>query len=166
MKQLSVDTRKQTVNQPANFTACSKHFRDITLSILIAISVHTVAFSQSALIKTIYFSNNSCTINNKYHSTLNKLAKQLASDTFGYLKIIGFANTKGPGKLNNTLSQKRAEAVYNYLASKAAINTTKVLVTWYGASADIYDLHFPQANKQQRCVDIWIQFKKTKPGKN
>ncbi|MEO6230331.1 MAG: OmpA family protein [Ferruginibacter sp.] len=156
---------KAIVNHRIDFTSYKKHFRNITLSILIAISFHTVAFGQSALIKTIYFSNNSCTINNKYHSVLNKLAKQMTLDTFGYLKIIGFADTKGPDELNNILSQKRAEAVYNYLVSKSAFDTTKVMITWYGASADIYDLHFPQANKQHRCVDILVQFYNTKPGK-
>jgi len=56
------------------------------------------------------------------------------------------------------LSEKRAKAVYNYLASQTSIDTTRVYVTWLGESADIYDLHFPNAHKQKRCVDIWIQY--------
>ncbi len=115
-------------------------------------------FGQSGFVETIYFKSNSSTINKKYTLTLNSIAKKLSSDTFSYLKIFGFADKKGSKNYNDTLSGKRADAVYNYLASRSNFDTTRIYITWLGESADIYDLHFPGAHKQQRCVDIWIQF--------
>jgi OOP family OmpA-OmpF porin len=118
------------------------------------------AFSQSGQVETIYFKSNSSSIDRKYKIVLDIIAKQLSSDTFGFLKIFGFADTKGSADYNDVLSEKRATEVYNYLAGRVKIDSTRVYVTWLGESAEIYDLHFPEANKQKRCVDILIQFYK------
>ena len=120
------------------------------------ISLHS--FGQSSLIESIYFKPNSFAIDKKYEKTLNQIARQLRSDTFSYLRIFAFADTKGSETYNEMLSEKRADAIYNYLDSRAKIDTAHVYVAWLGESADIYDLHFPEAHKQKRCVDIFIQF--------
>ena len=54
------------------------------------------------------------------------IAKQLSSDTFGFLKVFGYADIKGSADYNDILSGKRANAVYNYLASRVKIDTTKL----------------------------------------
>ncbi|MGO8055830.1 OmpA family protein, partial [Rhizobium leguminosarum] len=84
-----------------------------------------------------------------------------ASDTFGFLKIFAYSDRKGSIKYNEQLSQKRAEEVYSYLTKHFKFDTTKVYVTWLGEEIDgAYDLHFPAAHVQQRCVDIIIIFQK------
>lgn len=60
------------------------------------------------------------------------------------------------------LSEKRANAVYNYLASRSRIDSTNCYTTWLGESSDVYDLHFSDAHAQQRCVDMWMTFYKRK----
>ena len=119
-------------------------------------------FAQSDLIKTIYFKSASSAIDKKYLPMLDLVAKQLSSDSMGFLKVFGFADTKGREDDNDELSANRADAVYNYLAAHAVFDTTRVYVGWIGESADVYDLHFPQAHMQQRCVDIYIQFRRRK----
>jgi outer membrane protein OmpA-like peptidoglycan-associated protein len=118
--------------------------------------------AQTILVKTVYFKPGSFSIEKKYFSMLDHVAKQLSSDSMSFLKIFGFADTKGKEDDNDELSAKRAEAVYDYLAAHAVMDTTRVYVGWIGASADAYDLHFPQAHIQQRCVDIYIQFRRRK----
>lgn len=134
---------------------------------MIACSISlTPAFSQSTVVESIYFKSNSFSIDKRYLPTLNLLAAKLSSDSFGYLKIFGFADRKGPAGYNDDLSEKRAEAVYNYLFAHATFDTTRVYVTSIGESGETYDLHFPGAHKQSRCADILIQFytnKKIKP---
>lgn len=116
------------------------------------------SFCQSTLVESVYFKPNSFSIDKKYEKTLDKIASQLRSDTFSYLKIFAFADTRGSETCNEILSEKRADAIYNYLDSRAKIDTAHVYVAWLGESSDIYDLHFPEAHKQKRCVDIFIQF--------
>ena len=127
------------------------------LQVFLSLSLFLISFSvfsQSETIESIYFTSNSFSIDKKYEMVLNHIAKQLASDTFGYLKIFAFADTKGSENYNDMLSEKRADAIYNYLVSRARFDTTRVYVTSLGESSDIYDLHFPAAHKQERCVDI------------
>jgi len=137
-----------------------KYFRGILFLVLTLSVFNSTTYSQAELIKTIYFESNSYSIDKKYHKALDLVAKQLSSDTFGFLKVFGYADRKGSGDNNDILSGKRANAVYDYLLSHAKFDTTQVYVTWLGESAEAYDLHFPSAHIQQRCVDIWVTFYK------
>ena len=121
---------------------------------------YSTGYSQSGLVETIYFKSDSYSIDKKYYITLDLVAKQLRSDTFSFLKVFGYTDTTGSDEYNYILSGKRANAVYDYLARKVNIDTTKLYVTWIGKSGQdvAYDLHFPSANIQKRCVDIWVSF--------
>ena len=125
------------------------------------VTLHS-AFCQRDLIKTIYFKPNSHSIDKKYLKSLNVISQQLISDSFGFLKVFGYATTKGSEEHNEDLSEKRAIAVYDYLSTHAKFDTTAAYVTWIGESDEIYDLHFPSAHFRQSCVDIWVMFRRKK----
>lgn len=130
-----------------------------TLILIVIFLFHFfTVLGQTGLVETIYFKSNSYTIDKKYHKTLDDIAQRISSDTFGYLKVFGYADTSGSVEYNDILSGKRAEAVYQYLLSRSSFDTTRVYVTWIGKSADAYDLHFPSAHVQKRCVDVWVTF--------
>jgi outer membrane protein OmpA-like peptidoglycan-associated protein len=135
-----------------------KYYKDIIFSVVTLFVFCSAAFSQSGLVQAIYFKSNSFSIDKKYKKTLDLIAKQINSDTFGYLKVFGYADKSGSENYNDILSEKRATAVYDYLSVRVKIDTTKVFVTWIGKSAEAYDLHFPAAHIQKRCVDIWVTF--------
>jgi outer membrane protein OmpA-like peptidoglycan-associated protein len=116
------------------------------------------AFGQKELIKTIYFKNNSYRIESKYNQTLNELAEICRIDSSYFIKIFGYTDTTGGKDVNDKLSKKRVLVIYDYLSSRITIDSTKIYMEWLGKSDDVYDLHFPQAHIQQRCVDIWILF--------
>lgn len=134
----------------ANFFCC------IFLVMLTFCSTKT--FGQRDVIETIYFNKNSSVIDKKYLPALNLLAERLIADSLIYLKIFGYADKNGSREHNNILSGKRAEAVYSYLLSRSKVDSNKVLVSWLGESSDVYDLHFPSAHPQLRCVDVWAHF--------
>lgn len=138
----------------------NKYLKYLLLCISTLCIFYATAFGQSGTVETIYFEANSYSIDKKYHKTLDMIAKQISSDTFSYLKVFGYADKKGAKSYNDILSKKRATAVYNYLSTRVKVDTTKVYVTWLGdAGQDVaYDLHFPSANIQKRCVDIWVTF--------
>jgi len=118
-------------------------------------------FGQSSEVKTLYFQNNSFRIGNDHLPVLNAFGQKCMADTFSSLKIFAYADKKGSKKYNEQLSQKRATAVYDYLIKKFKIDPTKIYVTWLGEETDgPYDLHFPSARVQQRCVDILVFFRK------
>ena len=137
-----------------------KYLSYFLLFIVTVCFFHSKAYSQSGMVETIYFKSNSYSIDKKYHKTLDAIAKQLSSDTFTFLKVFGYADIKGSDDYNDILSGKRANEVYDYLATRVKIDTTKLYVTWIGKSGQdvAYDLHFPSAHIQKRCVDIWVTF--------
>ena len=132
---------------------CSK---TLLLFILTSPIFHSTIFCQSGLVKTVYFKSNSFTIEEKYKPALDSVAQQINSSAFRFLKIFAYTDTTGSEDYNDFLSGKRANAVYNYLAARARIDSTRFYMMWLGESEDGYDLHFPPAHIQQRCVDVWL----------
>ena len=115
---------------------------------------------QSNQVSTLYYKTNSFKIEKKYLQILNDIGEKCASDTFSFLKIFAYADKKGTKEYNEQLSKKRANEVYNQLTQKFNIDTTKIYVAWLGEETDgAYNLHFPSANVQQRCVDVLVFFK-------
>jgi len=143
----------------------NRKLKHCSLTQMVAILVFLTpifSFGQSSTVETLHFTVNNYKIDKKYLSTLNEIGLKCSSDTFGFLKIIAYTDKKGSIKYNELLSQKRAEEVYNYLTKHFKFDTTKVYITWLGEETDgAYDLHFPAAHVQQRCVDIIISFKKS-----
>lgn len=118
------------------------------------------AFGQHSFVNTFYFTSDSYKLDKKYFKILDEIGEQCKSDTLIFIKVFAFTDTAGSTNHNDELSKKRAYQVYNYLVSKYNIDTTKIYVTWLGEDSDIYDLHFPEAHAQQRCVDIITNFKR------
>lgn len=113
-----------------------------------------ISFAQSVKVHTIYFKKNSYSIQKKYDPKVEKLAKIINTDLCTTVKIYGYTDTSGSEDYNEYLSKKRAYAVYNFILSKAKIDTTKFYLEWLGESGEIYDLHLPNAHAQARAVDI------------
>lgn len=142
------------------YKSLSQHKLRQIVSILIFLTPF-FSFAQSTTAEALYFSPNNYKIDEKYFPVLNTIGNKCASDTFSFLKIVGYSDKIGSIKHNERLSQKRAEEVYNYLAKFFKIDTSKIYVTWLGEEIkNAYELHFPDAHVQQRCVDIIVTFKK------
>ena len=134
-------------------------FLRFTIAILISPLFLTWGFAQSSEAKTIDFKNNRFVIENKYLTDLDDVGEMCSLDTFSFLKIVAYADTIGTKKYNVMLSKKRAMEVYSYLTKKFSIDASKIYVTWLGEETEgSYDLHFPNPNVQQRCVDILVSF--------
>lgn len=69
------------------------------------------------LFANIMFNSSSSTINIKYYSQLDRLAK-LAKENNVKLYVEGHADSSGPLEFNNRLAQKRADRVKAYLVKK------------------------------------------------
>ena len=139
----------------------TKKYKNIFLSFIVVFFICLQSlYAQSSLINTVYFKTDSYTIEEKYKTILNKIAEKCNADTSFKMKIFAFSDKPGSEDYNEELSKKRAEAVYDYLNSRTHVDLTKIYYTWIGESYDAYDLHFPGAHIQKRCVDVWVQFYK------
>jgi outer membrane protein OmpA-like peptidoglycan-associated protein len=139
-----------------NMKACSIIFLAITICFISA-----TTYSQEPTVKTIYFESNSSMIDGKSKQLLDEIGRKCISDTMTNLKIFAYADTSGTIKHNRILSEKRALAVFNYLVKTFHLDSSKIYSTWLGEETDgAYDLHFPAAHLQQRCVDVVVSFKK------
>ena len=65
----------------------------------------------------ILFATNSSTLNAASRESLSKFANSLQNNPDTDVKIYGHTDSTGSDAINNPLSQKRAESVYNYLLS-------------------------------------------------
>lgn len=119
-------------------------------------------FCQSRIMKTIYFEKKQYNIASMYKPLLKELAIKCGDYSVGLVRIMGYADTTGTETYNESLSEKRAKAVYTYMQLCAKIDSTKVRVQSNGSSDEWYDLHLKGAHIQQRAVDIVLQFKSKK----
>ncbi len=111
-------------------------------------------------VTTIHFEKGDFKISNVNKDKLDEIVKKSVPDSITYLKIFGYSDTAGSAKYNEDLSRKRAYEVYHYLARRIKIDSSKIYITWLGEKAEGYDLHFPDAHIQQRCVDVIASFGK------
>jgi OOP family OmpA-OmpF porin len=116
-------------------------------------------FAQTTVIISIPFKLNSYVIEAKWNVELDMLVAKCCDNNNFYIKMFGFADTTGTETYNDTLSQKRVDAVYNYLKEKIALNDKNCYRDSEGESGEIYDLHFPEAHVQQRFVDLKVLFR-------
>lgn len=76
---------------------------------------------------TVYFASGSTTVASKYQDEINALAQKAPSYGNYRVSILGFADPQGDPAANERLSQRRAQAVNNYLRQTGAIQPGRVL---------------------------------------
>lgn len=118
------------------------------------------AFSQNSLVVSIPFKVNSYTVNKEYQLLLDTLVSKCRANSHFYIRMFAFTDTTGSEQYNDMLSQKRGEAVYNYLAARIPLSNKNIYYSWQGEFEEKYDLHFAEAHVQQRFVDMKVNFYK------
>lgn len=70
----------------------------------------------------ILFATNSSTLGDASKSALRNFATSLKANPDTYIKIVGFTDNTGKVDYNQTLSEKRAKSVYDYLMQQGVSN--------------------------------------------
>ncbi len=86
-----------------------------------------------SVLRNIYFDYDRATFTTESYSDLNKLEAMLRQNSVLKVEISGHTDNYGHWKYNTTLSQKRAEAVKDYLTKKG-IDSRRVKAMGYGES--------------------------------
>ncbi len=103
----------------------------------------------------ILFATNSSTLNTASRASLDKFATSLLNNPDTDVKIYGHTDSTGSDAINNPLSQRRAESVYNYLTSKG-VSGTRMASQGYGSTQPVADNSTVAGRAQNRRVEVFI----------
>ena len=87
----------------------------------------------SSILRNIYFDYDKATFKTESYSDLNKLESMLRENSRIKVEISGHTDNYGHWQYNRTLSQKRAEAVKDFLTKKG-IDPRRIKAVGYGES--------------------------------
>jgi outer membrane protein OmpA-like peptidoglycan-associated protein len=77
----------------------------------------------------------------------------------GQVRVMGFADSRGDKRYNRELSEKRAEAVKNYLTSTGKIDAGRVSVEPMGEAAPVASNATAEGRQENRRVEIAVRTK-------
>ncbi len=103
----------------------------------------------------ILFATNSSTLSTTSRASLDKFATSLLNNPDTDVKIFGHTDSSGNDAINNPLSERRAESVYNYLVSKG-VTGTRMDSKGMGSTEPIADNSTKEGRAQNRRVEVYI----------
>ncbi|GGX03073.1 OmpA family protein [Aquimarina muelleri] len=103
----------------------------------------------------VYFATNKSDINTKSKTNLNKLAGIFKEYPDTNIIVEGHTDSTGDDTYNMTLSQKRANAVTNYLVSQG-ISKSRLTTYAHGETLPKYDNTTPQGRAKNRRVELGV----------
>lgn len=103
----------------------------------------------------ILFATNSSTLNTASRDALDKFATSLQNNPDTDVKIYGHTDNTGSDAINNPLSQRRAESVYNYLVSKG-VSGARMVSEGFGSAQPVADNSTQAGRSQNRRVEVFI----------
>lgn len=103
----------------------------------------------------ITFATNSAAIQPQFQTTLNQVAQTVASYNQTYLDVYGHADSQGDEAYNQTLSENRARAVADYLASHG-VARARLATRGFGETQPIASNDTEVGRAQNRRVELRI----------
>jgi outer membrane protein OmpA-like peptidoglycan-associated protein len=106
---------------------------------------------------TVLFKAGSAVLTDEYKSELQKLAENIKTEKGFVIEIAGFASADGDEAVNRRLSQKRADAVIQFLAESYAIPLRRFVTPMgYGESQPVGDNTTREGRKENRRVEVRV----------
>lgn len=103
----------------------------------------------------IYFATDKSNINTQSQNSLDKLVKIFKDYPNTNILLEGHTDNTGRAEYNMSLSEKRANSVYDYLASQG-IERNRFNVKWYGEEQPKNDNSTAEGRSKNRRVEIGI----------
>jgi OOP family OmpA-OmpF porin len=108
-------------------------------------------------LKGVQFGANKTTLNKKSTSLLDKVDQVLGTVGVSQVTVEGHTDSVGDEQVNQEISQKRAEAVQNFMASSGKLVPDKVKAVGRGEEAPISDNKTPRGRAENRRIDLVIE---------
>jgi outer membrane protein OmpA-like peptidoglycan-associated protein len=107
--------------------------------------------------ETVYFKLNSATLSPDDKQTLDKLAQEALAEKGYAVEVAGFADTTGKAARNQILSERRADAVIQYLEQQGNIPIHRILTpAGMGTSHEAQPNDTPEGRKMNRRVEVTV----------
>ncbi len=103
----------------------------------------------------VYFATNKAAVNSASAATLDKMANIFKEYPDSNIIIEGHTDSTGDADYNLSLSQKRAQSVADYLASKG-VDRSRFSIGWYGETQPKYDNETADGRAKNRRVELGI----------
>lgn len=103
----------------------------------------------------ILFATNSSTLSPASQSALSNFATSLINNPDTDVQIYGHTDNTGNDAINNPLSEKRAQSVYNFLQSKGVAGN-RMVSQGFGSAQPVADNSTATGRSQNRRVEIYI----------
>lgn len=104
---------------------------------------------------TVYFKTGSAVLSDEAKQNLDEIATKAKSEKGYVIEIAGYADTTGNQTKNQALSQRRADAVIQYLEQKGDIPIHRILTpTGLGTSHEVADNSTSSGRKMNRRVEV------------
>ena len=91
----------------------------------------------------------------QFQSTLNEIASTLNAYESTYIDVMGHTDSTGSDAYNQGLSERRAQAVANYLVAQG-VNGARIATRGYGESSPIASNDTEGGRQQNRRVEIKV----------
>src|SRR5699024_3699842 len=117
------------------------------------VTVNEEGCSAPVVLKGVHFEFDSARLTADAHATLNKVAKSLRAHPNLKITIVGYTDSVGNADYNKRLSQLRAEAVMNYLAS-SGVKQSRMEAIGYGEEHPIASNSTKEGRAQNRRVEL------------
>lgn len=101
----------------------------------------------------ITFASNSADIRSDFYSVLNSVAKVLAEFNQTSIRITGHTDSTGGDKINQPLSERRADSVAGYLRNQK-VNSARIQSYGYGSRYPIASNDTASGREQNRRVEL------------
>jgi outer membrane protein OmpA-like peptidoglycan-associated protein len=109
-------------------------------------------------LKGVQFASSKATLNRKSSDLLQKVDKALNSiGGVNAITVEGHTDNVGAEDKNKEISQKRAEAVENYLVTKGQQSKDKIKAVGMGEETPVADNKTPYGRAQNRRIDLVIE---------
>ncbi|MES2734433.1 MAG: OmpA family protein [Bacteroidota bacterium] len=119
-----------------------------------------------SVLRNIYFDPGKASFKKESFAELNKLEKMLRQNTSYEVEISGHTDKVGDNELNQTLSQRRAEAVVRYLTQKG-ISSSRMTAKGYGEEKPLATNDDEDEGREiNRRTEFEVIGKKDELGKN
>jgi outer membrane protein OmpA-like peptidoglycan-associated protein len=129
--------------------------RSATLYVKLELGIEEAKVGQSIVLNNIYFETGKALIKADYSTDLDKLIQFLNDNPTTRLEIQGHTDNTGSVKLNNKLSQARAESVVKYLNIKG-ISMSRLTAKGYGQTQPIVSNTTEAGRQQNRRVEMKV----------